>query len=56
MDLQSMAVPTKGVRLVKLIDGLVVLPVFIARCTLAAILAVVLEVSRLPCLPPAMSA
>ena len=56
MDLQSMAVPAEVVRLLMLIDGLAVLPVFIGRRTLATILAVVLEDGRLHCLPPAMSA
>ena len=55
VDLQPMAVPAEGVRLLKLSDGLAVLPVFIGRRTLATILAVVLEVGQLHCLPPAMS-
>ena len=56
MDLQSMAVPAEDVRLLTLIDGLAVLPVFSGRHTLATILAVVLEDGQLHCLPPAMSA
>ena len=56
VDLRSMAVPAEGVHLLKLIDGLAVLLIFIGRRTLAAILAVVLEVGRLHCLTPAMSA
>ena len=56
VDLRSMAVPAEGVRLLTLIDGLAVLPVFIGQHTLAAILADVLEDDRLHCLPPAMSA
>ena len=56
VDLRSMAVPAEGVRLLKLIDGLAVLPVFIGRRTLATILAVVLEDGQLHYLPPTMSA
>ena len=56
VDLQPMAVPAEGVRLSKLIDGLAVLPEFIGRCTLVAILEVVLGDGQLHCLPPAMSA
>ena len=43
VDLWLMAVPAEDVRLLTLIDGLAVLPVFSGRCTLATILAVVLE-------------
>ena len=51
-----MAVPAEDVRLLTLINGLAVLPVFSGRRTLATILAVVLEDGQLHCLPPAMSA
>ena len=56
MDLRSMAVPAEDVRLLTLIDGLAVLPVFSGRRILATILAVVLEGGQLHCLHPAMSA
>ena len=56
VDLRSMAVPAEDVRLLALINGLAVLPVFIGQRTLATVLAVVLEDGRLHCLPPAMSA
>ena len=51
-----MAVPAEGVRLLVVIDELAVLPVLIVRCTLAAILEVVLGDGPLHCLPPAVSA
>ena len=56
VDLRSMAVPAGEVRLLTLIDGLAVLPVFSGRRILATILAVVLEGGQLHCLHPAMSA
>ena len=56
MDLQSMAVPAEDVRLLTLVDGLAVLPVFSGRRILATILAVVLGDGRLHYLPPTMSA
>ena len=56
VNLQPMAVPAENVRLLTLIDGLAVLPVFSGRHTLATIPTVVLEDGQLHCLPPAMSA
>ena len=56
MDLWSMAVPTEGVSLVVLVDGLAELAVFVGQRTLAATLEVVLGGGRLHYLPPAISA